>query len=113
VFKNVTACKRIGHLPQLQHEALELRARHDAQRRREIAVFGIDLLENAGLRSGHGGSQQGLETIRNAGERGMNDHRPQRGGDAGPDHARDVVPIGGGGHAGAPELEHNPGLTIF
>jgi hypothetical protein len=43
----------------------------------------------------------------------MNNHRPQGSGDAGPDHSRDVVPIGGGGHAGAAELEHNPGLTIF
>ena len=41
----------------------------------------------------------------------MNDHRLQARGDAGPDYTRDVVPIGNGGHAGAAELEHDPGLT--
>jgi len=32
-------------VPELPHEELELRARYDAQGLREIAVFGIDLLE--------------------------------------------------------------------
>ena len=43
----------------------------------------------------------------------MNDHRPEARGDAGPYHTRYVVPIGDGGHAGAAELEHDPGLITF
>jgi len=45
--------------------------------------------------------------IRDAGERGMNDHRSKARGDTGPNHGRDIVPIGNGGHAGAAEFEHN------
>jgi len=59
------------------------------------------------------GRQQGLETIRDTGERGMNDHRPKVCADAGAHHSRDVVPIGNGGHARAAEFEHNPGLITF
>jgi hypothetical protein len=71
------------------------------------------LLESVPVGPGHGGRQQRLETIRDTGERGVNDHRPQRRGDAGPHYTCDIVPIAGGGHAGAAELEHNPVLIIF
>ena len=42
----------------------------------------------------------------------MNDDRPEVRSDSVADNARDVVPIAGGGHAGAAELQHDPGLTI-
>jgi hypothetical protein len=76
-------------------------------------MLGVDLRENGRLSSSHGGRQQRFESVGDSGERGMHDHGRQTRGDPIPDYARNIVPIGGGGHAGAAEFENNPGLTIF
>jgi hypothetical protein len=104
---------RVRHAPQILDETLEEHARHYAQCARKIAVPGIDLLENRRVRTAGGRRQKRLESIRDAGECGMNDDRSEGGGDAGPDYAGDVVPIGYGRHAGAAEFEHDPGSIIF
>jgi len=76
-------------------------------------VFGIDLLENARVRSGHGGDQQGLETIRDAGERGMNDHRPERAAMRARTTPAMLCQFAAEDTAGAAELEAQPRLDFF
>ena len=101
------------HLGEFLQEDFELWARHDAERTCQVAVPRFDSCERAGVRCRHCGAEQRLETVGDSGERRMNDHRPQGGGDTGSDDTRDIVPIGCRGHARAPELEHDPSLTIF
>ena len=60
------------------------------------------------MAAGQRGGQQGLEPIGDAGECGMHDDRAQTIGDALAQDPGDVVPVGGGRHAGAAELEHDP-----
>ncbi len=97
-----------GHLAQLGEVVLELRADRDREVAREVAVTALDLRHHRFPVAGEGLREQLLEAIGDAGERRVDDDRPQALVEARTHDGRDVLPVADARYAGAAELEDDP-----